>query len=184
MGFANSSSKYGAITKLLHWVVFLLFLNQFISATIMTWAENGSFKWELYAWHKAFGLIILFVVIVRFTLKKSLRQPRWAEGLQAWEKSSIIFIERGLYIVMFLMPISGILMSLTGGHSISFFDLFHIPGLSEPNSILSATGWFIHTLTSYAIIALVSIHFAFALRRQIFEDDGYVKRMLPFTKQK
>ncbi len=176
-----SNSKYGAFSKFLHWAIFFLFLNQFISATIMTWMDKGAFRGELYAWHKAFGLIILLVVIVRFTWKKLSRQPDWAEGLQPWEKSFIVFIERGLYITMFIMPLSGMLMSLAGGHKILFFGLFYIPGLPVPNTILSATGWFFHTLTSYAIIALVSIHIAFVLRRQVFEKDGYLKRMLPFT---
>jgi cytochrome b561 len=184
MNLINSASKYGALTKFFHWTIFLLFLNQFISATIMTWIENGAFRGDLYAWHKAIGLLILFLAIARLTLTKLSRQPDWAEGLQLWEKSSIVFIERGLYIVMLLMPISGIIMSFTGGHKISFYSLFHIPGLSEPNTLLSAIGWFVHTLTSYSIIGLVSIHFAFVLRRQIFDKDGYIKRMLPFTSQK
>ena len=184
MNLINSTSKYGLITRFLHWIIVLLFLNQFVSATIMTWAERGAFKGELFAWHKAIGLLILFTATVRFTLKKLSRQPKWAEGLQPWEKSSLIFIERCLYIIMFLMPVSGILMSLTGGYKISFFGLFHIPGLSESNTLLRDIFWFLHTTTSYAIIALISIHFAFVLRRQIFEKDGYLRRMLPFANQK
>ena len=66
--------------------------------------------------HKAIGLLILFVAIVRLTLRKLSHQLDWAEGLQLWEKSYVIFIGRGFYIVMFLMPISGVIMSFTGSH--------------------------------------------------------------------
>ena len=179
--------RYGTGAIILHWTVFLLFVNQFVSAALMIWMGNdatvaGASRSEIFGWHKAIGLLVLMIVFVRLIWRKTTTLPEWAPGIKEWEKSSIHFIERGLYVLMFVMPLSGLLMSVSGGRGVLFFNLFEIQGLSQPNTVLSSIGWFLHRTTSYAIIGMVALHVAFVLRRHIFEKDGYLNRMLPFVK--
>lgn len=180
----QTPTEYGAVTKFLHWAVVLFFINQFVSAAIMLWTNTGSIRMELFGWHKAVGTLILMVVFIRLIWRKNTVLPEWAPGMMEWEKSSVHFIERWLYVLMFTMPLSGLLMSLSGGREVGFFSLFTIPGLPQPNPILASLGWFLHRVISYAIIGMVSLHVAFVVRRSIFERDGYLRRMLPFTKQR
>ncbi len=162
----------------------MLFFGQYTTATIMNWMDPGTTLFGVgnsgwVAWHKSFGLLILGIVLLRIIWRKTTRLPDWANGLSAWEKVTIHFVENGLYAVMILMPLTGLLMSAAGGHPTPFFHLFSIPGFSHPNSVLSTIAWFMHISISYVIVALLAIHVGLAARREIFEKDGYIKRMLP-----
>jgi cytochrome b561 len=179
----NTVTKYGAITKLFHWAVFILFVGQYTTATIMNWLDPnatlfgiGNSGWV--AWHKSVGLLVFGIVLLRMIWRKTTRLPDWASGLSAWEKAAIHFVENGLYAVMILMPLTGLLMSAAGGHPTPFFNLFAITGFSHPNRILATTAWFMHIIISYVIVALVAVHVAMAVRRHLFEKDRYIKRML------
>jgi len=180
----NTATKYGAVTKWLHWTVFILFVGQYATGTIVNWMDPdttlfgvGNAAWV--AWHKSAGLLVLGLVLLRIIWRKTTRLPDWANGLSTWEKTTIHFVENGLYSVMFLMPLTGLLMSASAGHPTPFFHLFAIPGFSHPNSGLSTAAWFMHFAISYIIVALLAIHVGLAVRRELFEKDGYLKRMLP-----
>ena len=116
MTLKNTNTRYGSVTKLLHWAIFILFFGQYTTATIMTWMDPGttvfgvgSASWI--TWHKSLGLLILGLVLMRLIWRKTTRLPDWADGLAPWEKTTIHLVENGLYAVMILMPLSGMLMT-------------------------------------------------------------------------
>jgi cytochrome b561 len=185
MKLTNTATQYGVVAKFFHWTIVLLILNQFVVGAVMTWMKGpvaGISPSEMIGWHKSVGLLVLILVILRFAWRQATKLPDWPAGLMKWEESAIHFIERGLYTALFVMPIAGLLLSMAGGHGVSFFGLFKLPGFSKPSMHLSSTGWFLHFATSYAIAGLVSLHLAFILRRHIFEKDRFLNRMLPFAK--
>ena len=62
MPLLNSATHYGAITRFLHWAVFLLFAYQYLGANIMTRIASGKTVFWLtqddyYNWHKSIGLV-------------------------------------------------------------------------------------------------------------------------------
>jgi len=177
-GLKNTSRAFGGLAKFFHWAVFLIFVNQFISATLMT----SPLKGNLFAWHYSFGLLVLALAFARFGWRKVSRLPDWPDTMQTWEQKLLPFIERGLYAAMFIMPLSGLLQSISNGYAVPFFSLFEIPGFSEKNPTLTSIGWFLHKATSYIIIAFITLHLFSVVRRHLFEKDGYLRRMLPFTK--
>ena len=184
MNLKNTATQYGTITKFFHWAIVLLFLIQFVVAATMIWARNvpsvpDASKFEMITWHKSMGLLVLMLAIARFAWRQVNRYPSWPAGMKEWEKATFSFIERGLYLVLFVMPTSGLLVSVASGHEVAFFSLFQIPGFAKPDMFLTAVGWFLHRAASYAIIGLVTLHVGTVLRRHIFEKDGYLKRMLP-----
>ena len=72
----NTAVRYGVVSKVLHWTVFLLILNQFIVAAAMlnTAAEDttaGFTPGGLYNWHKSIGLIVLAVALLRYVWRKT-----------------------------------------------------------------------------------------------------------------
>ena len=67
----NSPTRYGVVTKLLHWAVFLLILNQFVVAVVMLHTPPdetvaGYSQGTLYNWHKSTGIITFVLVLLRF----------------------------------------------------------------------------------------------------------------------
>jgi cytochrome b561 len=64
MPFKNSASHYGAVSRFLHWSVFLLFVCQYVGANIMTNLARdktlfGLTQGDYYNWHKSIGLVLL-----------------------------------------------------------------------------------------------------------------------------
>src|SRR5215217_4982550 len=98
----NTDTRYGPVTKTLHWLVFLLFINQFVVATVMLNMPPGELaagftQGALYEWHKSIGLIALTVAVFRFLWRNLTPLPDWAPNLSAGEKRSIQYIERMMY---------------------------------------------------------------------------------------
>ncbi|MCA9980314.1 MAG: cytochrome b/b6 domain-containing protein, partial [Anaerolineales bacterium] len=133
MQWKNSATTYGTITKTFHWLVFLIFANQYIVAfNMLRIASNetalgGFSQGTLYNWHKSIGLIALLVILLRYTWRKTTRLPNWADTLSDREKTLIHWYERLLYLAMFIMPISGYLYVMSGGYGVHFFSTVHLP---------------------------------------------------------
>lgn len=181
MRWKNDFTRYGAITKAFHWLTLLLLVNQFVTAIVMDTgviAAGGG----IHNWHKSVGVLLLVVVCGRLIWRKATRLPEWAEGMYGWEISVVGFVERSLYVLLFVMPVSGIVMTLGWGRPVPFFGLFNIPGPGKPIGWLGKLGTVGHVVTAYALVAMVAVHVAFVLRRHWYERGGYLHRMLPFSK--
>ena len=80
MQLTNTTTHYGGITKLLHWLVFIGFVFQYIVANIMTGIAQsetalGMTQGALYNWHKSIGIIILAIVAIRYVWRRFSRLP-------------------------------------------------------------------------------------------------------------
>ena len=127
--------------------------------------------------HKALGLTVIGVAVVRLLWRWIGGLPDWAPGLSDWEKSAAHKLEMWLYTLLFLIPITGMIYSITSGYPIHFFNLFTIPVLMEKVDLLSKTTWVIHMVVPYLLIGVVAMHVGFVLRRSIYEKDKYISRM-------
>jgi cytochrome b561 len=188
MQLKNSRKRYGLITKFFHWTIFVLFLNQFIVAYAMLTTPQGDTtlgytQGTLYNWHKSIGLIILGVALLRYTWRKTTPLPGWAPHLSDGEKRLIHWIERILYLCMFLMPLSGFVFVMTGGYGVHFFSRWHLPNFLGENATSALIAQWTHRLTAWAIVLTLFAHWGLGIRHQSVYKDRYLQRMLPFTHQ-
>lgn len=184
----NSASRYGAVTKILHWTVFLLMLNQFLAAAAMLNTAEGETtagltQGTLYGWHKSVGLVVLAVALVRYTWRKSTPLPDWAPNLSAGEKRTIHRIERVLYGCMFLMPVSGFVFVMAGDYPLNFFGLGDVPNFVGVNATLASIAQWTHGATAAFLAVTLFVHWGVVIRHQWIHQDRYPHRMLPFTRQ-
>ena len=184
MQLKNTTTHYGGITKLLHWLVFIGFVFQYIVANVMQGlAESqtalGMTQGALYNWHKSMGLIILAIVAIRYVWRKFSRLPDWAETLTERERSFVHFVERVLYTCMFLMPISGYIYVMAGGYGVLFFGLFPLPNPFGEIDWLSSAAQIIHRITGMVILVALVGHIGLVLKHQFVNRDRLLNRMLP-----
>ena len=189
MPVKSTTTRYGWVTKLLHWLLFLFFVNQFVVAYAMLNTPQGTTTFgytqgALYNWHKSIGLILLGVAMLRFTWRKTTPLPGWAPNLSAGEKLLIHWIERILYICMFLMPISGYLYVMTGGYGVHFFSRWHLPNFMGEDATVALIAQWTHRLTAWLIVATLLAHWGLGIRHHLVYRDRYLNRMLPFTHQR
>jgi cytochrome b561 len=185
----NSDTRYGTVTKLLHWAVFAAIVNQFAVA----WAMLHTEEWEttfgmtrdaLYEWHKSIGLVALALACARVVWRKVASLPDWAPNLSAGEKRAIHLIERALYFCMVAMPLSGLIFVMTGGYPILLFGRWDLPPFLPLNAVVSRTAQWTHAVTAVLLVGSLVAHWAVGLRHQLRDRDRYLQRMMPFTHQK
>jgi cytochrome b561 len=185
----NSATRYGFVTKLLHWTLFLLILNQFVVAAAMLHTAPdsttaGFTPGTLYNWHKSIGLIALAVALLRYIWREATPLPDWAPNLSVGEKRAIHWIERTLYVCMFLMPVSGFVFVMAGGFGVKFFGLWNLPNFIAENAVAAAVAEWTHAATACLLAASLFAHWGVGLRHHWIHRDRYLHRMLPFTHQK
>ena len=61
----------------------------------------------------------------------------WAPNLGEREKRAIHVVERGLYLYLLMMPLSGFVFVMAGDFGVHFFNTWHLPKVVGPNDTLA-----------------------------------------------
>lgn len=132
MRMTNHPTGYGAVARLLHVATVLLVGFQFLSITAFRYLEEApqDLAWTVLDAHKAAGLTVLLVVVVRAGWRLWCPPPPPEERLEAWDRLSSLWLERGLYGLLLAMALSGLAIELSGGYTVPFLGLFHLDAVS------------------------------------------------------
>jgi len=168
--------KYNAAMRIAHWVIFIALLAMYIAAYIMTDIDASPLKWEIYGLHKATGSILLCLVLLRVYFRIKSQIPKYRDPVKPLNKLVSHTNFKLLYICMILMPLSGVIMSLMGGHPINMY-LFTIPAITK-DPVISKFFYTTHVWTSYILIGLFTLHIAGFLFHLIVEKNNLLKRMV------
>ena len=204
--FKNSATRYGIVSKSLHWSIALLFALQFLSILCFRFLEEQptNLTWGVLNWHKSLGLLILILGIARLIWRRLVKLPDWPDHFSDWDKSVTHFAEYGLYVSIFLMTISGLVIELSGGHYIPFFGLFYVDNLSPyihfgPVSydgvvmaaraakqipVLSNSLVVVHIAGAYGVLVFFTSHIFHVIKHQQSDETKILGRMLPQKKNK
>ena len=172
----KNPKTYNWVMKSLHWGMAVAFVGMYVVAYIMEGMPKSPEKYQLYGLHKAVGLTLLALVLVRFAYRAIHGVPAISQNLSPLWKLAAMLGHYALYAVMFLMPLTGYLM---GSKNISYFGLFEVPVLSH-----TLGGFFheSHEVLSYLIYALVGVHVIMALVHHFILKDATLVRMAPGMK--
>lgn len=173
----NSKDHYGSVARWLHWLMAVLFIMMFIIAYIMTNIPKSDFRMSLYNLHKATGLLLFGLLVIRVGWRVLNIQPEEPRGLPLWQRLSARTNVLLLYVLMIIMPVSGFLTSTLGGHEVMFYGIFTIPPLGH-NADLSEFYANAHEILSYVLIAVFSLHVLGACYHHFRLKDNVLLRML------
>lgn len=179
---ANTPARYGAVAVLLHWgMALLLLVLAVLGWTMVALPDAGHdrVKITLILVHKAVGMIALAIVLARLAWRMVGVLPQLAPGLPFWQQVAARFAHLWFYALLLALPLTGWLMSSAGGYPIPFFDWFSVPDLIGENQ-----RWFVflidlHRWLADALVVLVIVHAAAALRHHLVLRDDSLRRMLP-----
>lgn len=180
MQWRNSQDTYGAITKLLHWLMALAFIGMLIVGFIMEDMPSGPDKLRLYSLHKATGIVLLGLVALRLGWRLANKVPELPLWMPRKQHLAAHAGHWGLYALMFAIPLTGWLMSSSFGFSVSVYGLFTMPDLVEVNKSLGGFMREMHGWLAIALIALLCAHVGAALLHHFYFRDKILKRMLPW----
>ena len=86
-----------------------------------------------------------------------------------------------LYLVLFLMPITGFLRTAMGGFPVPFFMVLELKHLVPENKPVAEVFSYVHFTLQFVLYATVILHVAGALQHHFVRRDGILRRMLSST---
>jgi cytochrome b561 len=178
----STPTRYSAVAQGFHWLIAALIVVQFTLAWSADDLPLGARKLALLARHKSFGMTILMLATLRLLWRLFNRPPDLPVGMSTIERRLARATHVLFYVLLFVMPLTGWMMSSAKNYSVSWFDQFTWPNLIVPNErafdLLRTT----HDTLSWLLFALALLHILAALKHHFWNKDGVLKRMLPFTK--
>ena len=175
----NTQDRYGAIAQLLHWLVVIGVLLQFIWAWRIDETDSIRQQFALVVEHKSIGMTILGLAILRLLWRMFNRPPPYPSTMPGWERAAASITHWLLYALILLMPLSGWAWSTAAGYGAEFYGLLDIPGFVPVNEDLADELEDLHEALAVALPVVAGIHIAAALRHHFVLRDGVLKRMLP-----
>jgi cytochrome b561 len=182
MSNTDSAARYSRGAIILHWLIALLIIGNFVGAWISEDLPRDQ-KIVMMGYHKANGILILLLTLVRIGWRFTHRPPPLLESLKAWEAALAKVTHTLFYLLMLAVPLAGWgLHSAFGkGKPVSMFGLFDFPALPV-GSDKGTIGLFheLHEVTATAMLALFVLHVVGALKHQFADRDGTMRRIAPW----
>lgn len=175
----NTPENYGAVAKILHWLTFVFLFGNAWLGLYMNDLPKGTETEEVYALHRAFGITILLVVLLRLLWRWTNPTPAPPAGLGpgAWRLARLV--QGAFYAVMLAMPIVGWIGSSAAGASVLWFGSLELPALAGRDEGLNEAMELTHRLLFYTLFGLLVLHVAGALKHRIMDRVDVLRRMLP-----
>jgi cytochrome b561 len=175
--WTNSNEQWGKLSQWFHWSMALLIFGMLGVGLYMVSLPPTNTKWMFYGLHKSFGVIVLILAIVRLLWRTTQPIPHLSH-IPSWQRIGARTVHRLLYLFMLMMPVSGYIMSVAGGHPIQVFNLWTVPALFEPNKALASFANDVHRITSRLFIAALILHMSAAFYHHWIRKDFVLNRML------
>ena len=168
------NTKYPLRMRILHWGMAVIILAMIWAGWVMISPDEKTLsKFDfLYPWHKSFGLLILFLVLLRLVIRLSASKPDLPPGLAGWEKASAKVGHALLYTLMIVVPCMGYAMSssFTQSDGVTFFGIA-VPELLPKNDARFAVFQLLHRYLAYTLLVLVVLHVAGALKHRFLDRN-------------
>ncbi|MEM8773458.1 MAG: YceI family protein [Pseudomonadota bacterium] len=193
MQLSNSADRYGAVSKLFHWLTALLILSAIplgIIANDMAYAiknpDIASGPAEiartafLFSMHKTIGVTAFFVAIGRIAWALSQPKPGLLNGDKKLESLAAETVHWLLYGSLLTVPLSGwIHHAATTGFAPIWWPFGQSLPFVTKDEALAELFSTVHYLLSWLLIVSLALHIAGALKHHVVEKDATLRRMLP-----
>lgn len=129
-------------------------------------------------WHRQIGVVLLFLLGVRFLLRCYRPFPQPLTPLSPTETRLRKAVHLGQISLVFVMILSGLTYASGVGYSTDIVGLFTIPAYVDGKRHLATWGSFIHEWASLLLWGLIALHSLAAIKHQWINRDGTLSRML------
>lgn len=173
----NDLSNYGSVARIIHWLMAFGIIFMLIIGYYMARFAEPPYKYWCYDLHKATGVVLLALGLIRVWWRLANISPSLPADTPLWQRFAAhtnIFL---LYLLLLIMPISGVLMSLLGGWPISVYGLFTIKPVAKLAD-LSGLFWQAHVWAGYTFVGCFCLHVLGALHHHFIRKDQVLRRML------
>ena len=174
----NSAERWGSVQIGLHWTIAVLLLTQLLAGWLMTGAAPGAYQNFLYTLHKNLGLIVLILAVVRLGWRWAHPVPELPADVPPWQVTAANVTHFLLYLLLFLLPVTGFLYTALGGFPVPFLMIWNLEQLVPVNKPLGL--WFktAHLSLLWLLYLTLFLHIAGALQHHLVRKDWVLRRMM------
>lgn len=173
----NTQAYYGIIAQLLHWLMFIM-LSAMVAVGFIMHDMEGPLKIKLIGLHKATGICILLLAVLRLCWRAMNVTPALPASMPSYQKFGAHAVHWLLYGMMFFLPITGWMMSSAAGFPVSVYGLFTMPMVIAPDKPLQHMFHDLHEIGVYCFLVIAAAHILAALVHHFYNKDNILKRML------
>lgn len=173
--------KYSLPMRIVHWVMAVLILGVFGLGLSLDDLEDCAEKLDLIEVHKAFGVTIFGLLVVRLLVRFRSRRPELPLGLKRWERAAARIGHVLLYLGMLCVPVLGYLgASAAPAFDGQWFFGLYLPDVMVKSEAFSEALVELHGLLAFTFITVVLVHIAGALKHRFFDrrENDVLNRML------
>jgi cytochrome b561 len=138
-------------------------------------SEEASPRTFYFGLHKSIGITLLALIIIRFFWRLTHKPPAMLSSYKPFERKLATGVHHLLYLMMFAVPLTGLIMAAASQYGAKWFDVTIIPGFDSPmvRDIFHEA----HEIAGVLIVAILVLHIAGALKHKIIDKDDTMKRM-------
>ncbi|WP_020183136.1 cytochrome b [Methylotenera sp. 1P/1] len=194
----NVSNRYTKTAIVLHWLIAIAIFAMFalgwymselpkegpkqmgfdlFDLGIYTWqlSEEATLRTFYFNLHKSVGVTLLALVIFRLLWRITHKPPALLSSYSAFERKLATGAHHLLYLLMVVLPVSGLLMTLYSKYGLKWFGLNFLPGLD--NKDLRDVFKESHEIIGIVILVVIAIHILGALKHKFIDKDTTLQRM-------
>lgn len=174
----DTFEKFSSITVGFHWVIGIAMISMLAFGLYIHDLPRSPEKGELVGLHKSFGVIILVLASLRILWRIKNKFPTPLSTSVKWQATLAKISHWVLIVGTVMMPISGIIMNLGNGRSLSVFGYELLAAAGEKNHLLHEIGHIVHGLGGKLLILFIVLHVLGAIKHQFIDKDGTISRMV------
>jgi cytochrome b561 len=173
-------SKYSKVAILFHWLIAILVIANYVLASMaedLPRAAQGAYMSP----HKALGVSILLLSLLRLFWRLGHRPPPLPEVVPGWQAGLGKFVHWLFYFLIIAVPLSGWIMASAHPKAppISFFGLFDITMPIGKDEAMAGLGHDAHEVLTKPLFLLILLHIIAALKHQFADRLPFIQRMWP-----
>ena len=193
-----STVRYSKVAVILHWLIalgiFIMFgIGWFMADLpkeapkqmaydlfdlgIVTWqlGEEVSPRTFYFNLHKSIGVTLFALIIFRILWRITHKPPALLSSYKEMERKLADGAHHLLYLLMFAVPLTGLVMAIASKYGVKWFGIDFISGLD--NKPLREAFKEAHQIIGLVLLLIVVLHILGALKHKFIDKDETLSRM-------
>ncbi|KUY85247.1 hypothetical protein WS47_28600 [Burkholderia territorii] len=162
----------------MHWSIAILILSNLAIGSYMdSFPHNSPNFNSILFYHASIGSLIFMLTVPRLVGRIAHTPAPLPASVPPWQARIAGAVHGLLYLLLFLVPLTGYIHRLAGAHPVSFFELTELPvfiGRDEPLRLLTDT---LHRALVLTLGLLLVGHIGAALKHKFVDRNGVAERM-------
>ncbi|MEP7349163.1 MAG: cytochrome b [Sphingorhabdus sp.] len=173
-------SKYSKTAIALHWLIAILVITNVVLVSMAADLPREA-KGLYMTPHKAIGISILSLSLLRLLWRLSHQPPPMPDAVPRWQAKLGRTVHALFYFLIIAVPFTGWLMvsAHPGAPPVDYFGLFTVDLPVGESKALSDFGHEGHEILTKPLVILIFLHVIGALKHQFIDRLPFIQRMFP-----